>query len=172
MAEVSETSSDTIAFPRLECERSAALKPLATSCSFGGWAGVISRRAGGADLFVWKRGRSKSSIHRMTTRATIVTHGPGHLLGISILLTRRPVIGDGDCARADTVDAGGGSTIAGGVESDAAIEREDIDRHTGAAALADSGRCIGIESGGAGEMPGIPCRCGNFCLEFRSVYVV
>jgi thioredoxin reductase (NADPH) len=86
-----QSSSDSIAFPHLDPTDLAALKPLASTCTFEDGETVF--RAGDADLdlFVVESGaieiRNPSDDNRH-----VVTHGPGQFAGDIDLLTRRPVI--------------------------------------------------------------------------------
>src|SRR5256885_1536998 len=85
------SESDPIAFPQLDASDLAALRPLASPCSFEDGQTVF--RAGDADLdlFVVESGAieilNPSDDHRH-----VVTHGPGQFAGDIDLLTRRPVI--------------------------------------------------------------------------------
>jgi thioredoxin reductase (NADPH) len=91
MADSPATSSDTIAFPRLDASDLAALKPLATACAFED--GQIVFHAGDADLdlFVVESGAIEI-LNPSDGNRHIVTHGPGQFAGDIDLLTRRPVI--------------------------------------------------------------------------------
>jgi thioredoxin reductase (NADPH) len=84
-------SSYAIAFPKLDAGDLAALKKLATACSFAD--GEIVFRAGDADLdlFVVESGGIEI-INPSDGNRHIVTHGPGQFAGDIDLLTRRPVI--------------------------------------------------------------------------------
>src|SRR5260370_21300356 len=83
--------SDTIALPTLADNDLAALKSLATSCSFEDGQTVF--RAGDADLdlFVVESGAIEI-LNPSDNNRHIVTHGPGQFAGDIDLLTRRPVI--------------------------------------------------------------------------------
>src|SRR5213076_1736696 len=91
MNDVPAESSNPIAFPRLDANDLAALKPLATSCSFEDGEAVF--RAGDADLdlFVVESGAIEI-LNPSDDNRHVVTHGPGHFAGDIDLLTRRPVI--------------------------------------------------------------------------------
>src|SRR6266568_3326346 len=84
-------SCDTIAFPTLDAADMAALKSLATSCSFEDGQTIF--RAGDADLdlFVVESGAIEI-INPSDDNRHVVTHGPGQFAGDIDLLTRRPVI--------------------------------------------------------------------------------
>src|SRR6266699_6425035 len=94
MPDNSATSSDPIAFPQLDASELAALKPLATSCSFEDGQAVF--RAGDAelDLFVVESGGIEI-LNPADDNRHVVTHGPGQFAGDIDLLTRRPVIVNG-----------------------------------------------------------------------------
>src|SRR5882672_10176483 len=94
MAANPDASSSLIAFPRLDASDLAALKPLATSCSFEDGQAVF--RAGDADLdlFVVESGGIEIRNPADGDRH-IVTHGPDQFAGDIDLLTRRPVIVNG-----------------------------------------------------------------------------
>jgi thioredoxin reductase (NADPH) len=91
MADDPTTSANPIAFPRLNAADLAALKPLATSCTFEDGQAVF--RAGDADLdlFVIESGAIEI-VNPSDNNKHIVTHGPGQFAGDIDLLTRRPVI--------------------------------------------------------------------------------
>ena len=91
MAERSAPSSDTVAFPRLDPSDLAALRPLATSCTFEDGQTVF--RAGDADLdlFVVEEGAIEI-LNPSDGDRHITTHHPGEFAGDIDLLTRRPVI--------------------------------------------------------------------------------
>jgi len=93
----------------------AALKPLATSCSFGD--GQVVFRAGQAelDLFVVETGAIEI-INPSDDQSAHCHAWTGTICWGYRFADAKAGDCDGDCARADTVDAGGGSTIAGGVE--------------------------------------------------------
>src|SRR5256886_5711744 len=82
---------DPIAFPKLDAGELAALKPLATSCSFEDGETVF--RAGDADLdlFVVESGAIEI-LNASDDNRHVVTHLPGQFAGDIDLLTRRPVI--------------------------------------------------------------------------------
>lgn len=79
------------AFPTLDATDLAAIRPLATSCSFDD--GQVIFRAGQADLdlFVVESGGIDISNPSDGNRH-VVSHGPGQFAGDIDLLTRRPVI--------------------------------------------------------------------------------
>ena len=91
MADRTATSSDPIAFPRLGASELAALKLLATPCSFEDGQAVF--RAGDADLdlFVVESGAIEI-VNPSDDNRHVVTHGPAQFAGDIDLLTRRPVI--------------------------------------------------------------------------------
>src|SRR5438876_7557896 len=91
MTETATSAYDAIAFPRLDASDLAALKPLATSCSYEDGQAVF--RAGDADLdlFVVESGAIEI-LNPADENRHIVTHGPGQFAGDIDLLTRRPVI--------------------------------------------------------------------------------
>jgi thioredoxin reductase (NADPH) len=91
MADETTTSSNPIAFPRLDANDLASLKPLATVCSFEDGQTIF--RAGDADLdlFVVESGGIEI-LNPSDDNRHIVTHGPGQFAGDIDLLTRRPVI--------------------------------------------------------------------------------
>lgn len=86
-----ETPAHAIAFPRLDANDLAALKPLATTSAFED--GQIVFRAGTADLdlFVVESGAIEI-INPADDNRIVVTHGPGQFAGDIDLLTGRPVI--------------------------------------------------------------------------------
>jgi thioredoxin reductase (NADPH) len=94
MADDSPTSSDSIAFPKLNAGDLAALKPLADMRTFEDGQTVF--RAGDADLdlFVVETGAIEISNPSDDNRH-VVTHGPGQFAGDIDLLTRRPVLVNG-----------------------------------------------------------------------------
>jgi thioredoxin reductase (NADPH) len=85
------TSSDTIAFPKLEASELALLRPLAVPCTYEDGQTVF--RAGDADLdlFVVESG-ALEILNPADDNRSVVTHGPGQFAGDIDLLTRRPVI--------------------------------------------------------------------------------
>ncbi len=94
MVEASPISSNPLAFPKLDANDLAALKPLATSCSFDDGQTIF--RAGDADLdlFVVESG-GIDILNPADDNRLIVTHWPGHFAGDIDLLTRRPVVVNG-----------------------------------------------------------------------------
>src|SRR5687767_4129879 len=91
MSEPATSASDTIAFPHLDANDLATLRPLATCCSFDD--GEFVFRAGDADLdlFVVEAGAIEI-LNPADENRHVVTHGPGQFAGDIDLLTRRPVI--------------------------------------------------------------------------------
>ncbi len=85
------TTSDAIAFPKLTENDLAALRPLATSCSYKD--GEIVFRAGDSDLdlFAVESGAIEI-INPSDENRHVVTHDVGQFAGDIDLLTRRPVI--------------------------------------------------------------------------------
>ncbi len=94
MTDVSIEPANAIAFPKLDSGDLAALRPLASSCTFEDGQAVF--RAGDADLdlFVVESGAIEI-LNPTDGNRHIVTHGPGQFAGDIDLLTRRPVIVDG-----------------------------------------------------------------------------
>jgi len=91
MTETADPSSNTIAFPQLDANDLAALRPLATSCSFADGQTVFSAGDADLDLFVVESGAIEI-VNPSDDNRHVVTHGPGHFAGDIDLLTRRPVI--------------------------------------------------------------------------------
>jgi thioredoxin reductase (NADPH) len=91
MTEISDTNPESIAFPTLDEADLAALRPLATSCTFED--GQIVFRAGDSDidLLVVESGEVEI-VNPADDDRHVVTHGPGQFAGDIDLLTRRPVI--------------------------------------------------------------------------------
>jgi thioredoxin reductase (NADPH) len=91
MIDAESSASDTIAFPQLNDDDLATLKPMALSCSFEDGQTVF--RAGDADLdlFVVESGAIEI-LNPSDNNRHVVTHGPGQFAGDIDLLTRRPVI--------------------------------------------------------------------------------
>jgi len=87
----SQSESHAIAFPQLDADDLAALRPLAVPCDYADGDAVF--RAGDADLdlFVVESGGIEIQNPADGDRL-IVTHGPGQFAGDIDLLTRRPVI--------------------------------------------------------------------------------
>ncbi len=83
--------SEPLAFPKLDDSDLAALKPLATVCSYKD--GEVVFRAGDADLdlFVVECG-ALDILNPSDGDRLVVTHHPGQFAGDIDLLTRRPVI--------------------------------------------------------------------------------
>jgi len=91
MPATADPELDEIAFPQLDAGDIAALKSLATCCSFED--GEVVFKAGDADLdlFVVESGAIEI-INPSDDDRHVVTHGPGQFAGDIDLLTRRPVI--------------------------------------------------------------------------------
>jgi thioredoxin reductase (NADPH) len=91
MTDTATSSPNAIAFPRLDANDLAALKPLAESCSFEDGQTIF--RAGDADLdlYVVESGGIEI-LNPSDENRHVVTHGPGQFAGDIDLLTRRPVI--------------------------------------------------------------------------------
>jgi thioredoxin reductase (NADPH) len=87
----SPSSSDVIAFPRLDASDLEALKPMASSCFFQD--GEVIFRAGEADLdlFVVESGAIEI-LNPSDDNSHVTTHNVGEFAGDIDLLTRRPVI--------------------------------------------------------------------------------
>src|SRR5438132_11384349 len=100
MTDTATTSLDPIAFPHLNASDLAAIRHLATSCSFKDGEAVF--RAGDADLdlFVVESGAIEI-LNPADGNRHVVTHGPRQFAGDIDLLTRRPVIVTG-IARGET----------------------------------------------------------------------
>src|SRR5262245_4159611 len=96
----SPTSSDPIAFPRLDASDIAALKMLATPCSFADGQSIFHAGDADLDLFVVESGAIEI-LNPSDENRHVVTHGPGQFAGDIDLLTRRPVIVTG-IARGET----------------------------------------------------------------------
>ncbi len=91
MSDEQATSTNSIAFPRLDSQDLEAIRPLASSLSLED--GEVLFQAGDAnlDLFVVEAGAIEISNPADDGRH-VVTHGPGHFIGDIDLLTRRPII--------------------------------------------------------------------------------
>ena len=92
MAETTtNNAAHELAFPKLDEADQAALRPLATCCSFEDGQSIF--RAGDAelDLYVVQSG-GIDILNPADGNSLIVTHGPGQFAGDIDLLTRRPVI--------------------------------------------------------------------------------
>jgi thioredoxin reductase (NADPH) len=85
------TTSDPIAFPKLDASDLASLKSLATSCSFADGQTVFRAGQPDLDLFVVESGGIEI-INPSDDNRHVVTHGPGQFAGDIDLLTGRPVI--------------------------------------------------------------------------------
>src|SRR4029079_15285473 len=83
--------SDPIAFPRLEANDLAILKPLSDVVSFSDGQVVFHAGDVDLDLFVVESGGIKI-LNPSDDKRHIVTHGPGQFAGDIDLLTHRPVI--------------------------------------------------------------------------------
>jgi len=86
----SGTTSDAVAFPKLDTNDLAALAPLSDLCTFEDGQTVF--RAGDADLDLFVVESGAIEILNPSDNSHIVTHGPGQFAGDIDLLTRRPVI--------------------------------------------------------------------------------
>ncbi|HEX8521861.1 MAG TPA: FAD-dependent oxidoreductase [Tepidisphaeraceae bacterium] len=85
---------DAIAFPKLDEGELAALRPLATVCTYEDGETIIHAGDADIDLFVVESGAIE--IHNPADdNSLVVTHGPGQFAGDIDLLTRRPVIVSG-----------------------------------------------------------------------------
>jgi thioredoxin reductase (NADPH) len=82
---------DPIAFPRLDDVDLAALRPLATSCTFEDGQTVFRAGDPDMDLFVVESGAIEV-INPSDGNKHVTTHAPGEFSGDIDLLTRRPVI--------------------------------------------------------------------------------
>ena len=91
MTDTSATSSDAIAFPRLDASDLVSLAPLATLCSFEDGQTVFRAGQADLDLFVVESGAIEI-LNPADENRHVVTHGPGQFAGDIDLLTRRPVI--------------------------------------------------------------------------------
>ena len=91
MTNTSAATANPVAFPHLDAAELAALKALATSCSFEDGETIF--RAGDADpdLFVVESG-AIDIVNPSQGNRHLVTHRPGQFTGDIDLLTRRPVI--------------------------------------------------------------------------------
>ena len=83
--------SNTIAFPHLDPADLAAIRPMASSCSFENGQTVFRVGDADLDLFVVESG-GLDILNPSDDNRLIVTHGPGQFAGDIDLLTRRPVI--------------------------------------------------------------------------------
>jgi thioredoxin reductase (NADPH) len=91
MAETTISSSEAAAFPHLDKNDMASLKPLAISCSYEDGEYVFRAGDSDLDLFVVESGGIEI-LNPADNHQHIVTHGPGQFAGDIDLLTRRPVI--------------------------------------------------------------------------------
>src|SRR5437867_5348591 len=91
MPDAATSEAHAIAFPELNAGELAALRPLATPCSFKDGEPVF--RAGDADIdmFVVESGAIEI-LNPADDNRHVVLHGPGQFSGDIDLLTRRPVI--------------------------------------------------------------------------------
>lgn len=94
MTDTSTPSSNPIAFPRLDANELAALKPLAVSCLFEDGQMVYRVGDPDMDLFVVESGAIEV-LNPSADNRHITTHGPGDFSGDIDLLTRRPIIVNG-----------------------------------------------------------------------------
>jgi thioredoxin reductase (NADPH) len=85
------TERYAIAFPVLNATDLAALRPLATSCSFDDGQLVFQAGQADLDLFIVETGGIEI-VNPADDNRHVVTHGPGHFAGDIDLLTRRPVV--------------------------------------------------------------------------------
>jgi thioredoxin reductase (NADPH) len=91
MADGSATTSDPIAFPVLDANDLAALRPLSSSVSFKDGETIFRVGDADLDLFVVETGGIEI-LNPSDDNRRIVMHGPGQFAGDIDLLTRRPVI--------------------------------------------------------------------------------
>jgi len=91
MSDDPTTTSDAIAFPQLDANDLASLRPLATSCSFEDGQTIFRVGDADLDLFVVESGAIEI-VNPSDENRHVVTHGPGQFAGDIDLLTRRPVI--------------------------------------------------------------------------------
>ncbi len=85
------TTTDPIAFPKLDANDLASLRLLATSCSFADGQTVFRAGQPDLDLFVVESGGIEI-INPSDDNRHVDTHGPGQFAGDIDLLTGRPVI--------------------------------------------------------------------------------
>jgi thioredoxin reductase (NADPH) len=88
------TETDPVAFPELDESDLAAIKPLATVCSFEDGQTVFRAGDPDLDLFVVESGAIEI-LNAADNNRHVVTHGPRQFAGDIDLLTRRPVIVNG-----------------------------------------------------------------------------
>src|SRR2546423_11923012 len=91
MPDTATSAHDAIAFPKLDASDLAALRPLATACSFEDGETVFRAGQADLDLFVVESGAIEI-LNTSDDNRHVVTHGPGQFAGDIDLLTRRPVI--------------------------------------------------------------------------------
>src|SRR5436853_7676362 len=84
-------SSNPIAFPSLDANDLAALRPLAESCSFKDAQTIFRAGDPDMDLLVVESGAIEI-INPSDNESHVALHGPGEFAGDIDLLTRRPVI--------------------------------------------------------------------------------
>src|SRR5262245_13881889 len=91
MPEAATSESNQIAFPRLDPEELAALRPLATSCSFKDGQTVFRAGEADLDLFVVESGAIEI-LNPADENRHVVTHGPGQFGQPGQWLFRMPEI--------------------------------------------------------------------------------
>jgi thioredoxin reductase (NADPH) len=91
MTDTATSPPNTIAFPRLDANDLATLKPLATSCSFEDGQTVFRVGDADLDLFVVESGAIEI-LNPSDENRHVVTHTAGQFAGDIDLLTRRPVL--------------------------------------------------------------------------------
>src|SRR5450432_2206163 len=91
MADSSVKTYDPIAFPQLDAADLAALRPMATICTFKDGETIFRVGDADLDLFVVESG-GIDILNPSDNNKHIVLHGPGQFAGDIDLLTRRPVI--------------------------------------------------------------------------------
>jgi thioredoxin reductase (NADPH) len=91
MSDAPATASNTVAFPKLDESDLAALRPLATTCTYEDGQTVFRAGQVDLDLFVVESGAIEI-LNPADDNRHIVTHGPGQFAGDIDLLTRRAVI--------------------------------------------------------------------------------
>ena len=91
MTNSSAATANTVAFPQLDAADLAALKALATCCSFEDGETIFRAGEADPDMFVVESGGIEI-VNPSQGNRHIVTHGPGQFTGDIDLLTRRPVI--------------------------------------------------------------------------------
>jgi len=91
---LAKSSSEDLAFPRLDEADLAALRAAATCCAYADGETVFRAGQADLDLFVVESG-DIDILNPADGNSLIVTHGPGQFAGDIDLLTRRPVIVNG-----------------------------------------------------------------------------